>query len=62
MKTGPACPHSWNIPPAFAWTVQTVPPNQNWQICARRDASPGSQPAANIRQGGLLQNAGALVR
>ncbi len=26
MKTGPACPYSWNIPPAFAWAVQTVPP------------------------------------
>ena len=49
MKAGPVCPYSWDIP-GIAWAVQTVPAqNQNWQICTRRNASPRSQPAANIR-------------
>src|SRR5712664_2119864 len=52
MKAGLVCPYSWNMPPGIAWAVQTVPQNQNWQISTRRDASPRSQPAANIRQGG----------
>ena len=52
MKAGLVCPSSPDVPPGIARAVQLIPArDQNWLICARRNASPGSQSAANIRQG-----------
>jgi hypothetical protein len=51
MKVSHARPYSWEVAPAIARAVRLVPAgNQIQLICARRDASPGSQPATNIRR------------
>jgi hypothetical protein len=53
MKAALACPSSPDVPPGIARPVQQIPAReQNQLICARRKASPRSQPAANIRHTG----------
>jgi hypothetical protein len=40
MKAGPACPYSWNMPPALPGQSQTVPPQPELaDLCSTRRQS-----------------------
>lgn len=51
MKAALVCPYSQDVPPALPGSPADPAKEQNRLICARCNASPGSQSAANIRQG-----------